>query len=129
MAEANAELQPILQEFARRSPARFPNEFGIRMALGAHARDVVGLVLAGTTWTIGIGLLAGVGLCLLLDKLASYWLAESAKDPMILASVIALLLAVSVSACVAPARRAASIDPMEAVRHDEAQRTGSRGHD
>jgi ABC-type antimicrobial peptide transport system permease subunit len=76
------------------------------------------MVLAGTTWTIGIGLLAGVGLCLLLDKLASYWLAESAKDPMILGGVIALLLAVSVIACVAPARRAASIDPMEAVRHE-----------
>jgi len=94
------------------------NEFGIRMALGARARDVVRMVLAGTTWTIGIGLLAGVGLCLFLDKLASYWLAESAKDPMILAGVIALLLAVSVIACVAPARRAASIDPMEAVRHE-----------
>jgi len=94
------------------------NEFGIRMALGARTRDVVRMVLSGTTWTIGIGLLVGVGLCLLLDKLASYWLAESAKDPMILAGVIALLLAVSVMACVAPARRAASIDPMEAVRHE-----------
>jgi len=94
------------------------NEFGIRMALGARTRDVVRMVLSGTTWTIGIGLLVGVGLCLLLDKLASYWLAESAKDPMILAGVIALLLAVSVMACVAPARRAATIDPMEAVRHE-----------
>jgi ABC-type lipoprotein release transport system permease subunit len=37
---------------------------------------------------------------------------------MILGGVIALLLAVSVIACVAPARRAASIDPMEAVRHE-----------
>lgn len=94
------------------------NEFGIRMALGARARDVVGMVLSGTSWTVGVGLATGVALCLLFDKLASTWVTESSRDPAILGGVTLLLLTVAVMACVAPARRAASIDPMDAVRHE-----------
>jgi putative ABC transport system permease protein len=94
------------------------NEFGIRMALGARARDVVRMVLSGTSWNVGVGLLAGVLLCVIFDKVASRWVTESSRDPLILAGVIVLLLAVAVVACLAPARRAASIDPMEAVRHE-----------
>jgi ABC-type antimicrobial peptide transport system permease subunit len=93
------------------------SEFGIRMALGARARDVVRMVLSGTFWNIGAGLLAGVLLCVAFDKVSSQWVTESSRDPLILAGVTALLLAVAVIACLAPARRAASIDPMEAVRH------------
>ena len=94
------------------------NEFGIRMALGARARDVVRIVLSGTSWNVGAGLLAGVVLCVIFDSLASRWLTESARDPLILAGVTLLLLAVAVVACLAPARRAASIDPIAAVRHN-----------
>jgi ABC-type antimicrobial peptide transport system permease subunit len=94
------------------------NEFGIRMALGARARDVVRLVLSDTTWNVGVGLLAGVLLCLAFDNVASQWVTESSRDPLILGAVILLLLTVAVVACLAPARRAASIDPMEAVRHE-----------
>jgi predicted permease len=94
------------------------NEFGIRMALGARASDVVRMVLASTSWNVVIGLLAGVALCVVLDKLAAEWLTESSRDPLVLTSVTVLLLAVSSIACLAPARRAAAIDPMEAVRHD-----------
>jgi len=94
------------------------NEFGIRMALGARARDVVRMVLSGTSWNVGAGLLAGVLLCLIFDKVASRWVTESSRDPLILGGVTLLLLAVAAMACVAPARRAASIDPMEAVRHE-----------
>jgi ABC-type lipoprotein release transport system permease subunit len=43
---------------------------------------------------------------------------ESSRDPLILAGVTALLLFVAVMACLAPAHRAASIDPMDAVRHE-----------
>jgi ABC-type antimicrobial peptide transport system permease subunit len=92
------------------------NEFGIRMALGARARDVVRMVLSGTFWNIGAGLLAGVILCVAFDRLASQWVTESSRDPLILAGVTVLLLAVAAIACLAPARRAATIDPMEAVR-------------
>ena len=94
------------------------NEFGIRMALGAKARDVVRMVLSGTAWTIGMGLLAGVLLCVIFDKLASRWVTESSRDPLILGGVTVLLVAVAAMACLAPARRAASIDPMDALRHE-----------
>ena len=92
------------------------NEFGIRMALGARARDVVRMVLSGMFWNVGVGLLAGVGLCLVFDKVASRWVTETSRDPLILGGVTVLLLVVAVIACLAPARRAASIDPMAAVR-------------
>jgi ABC-type antimicrobial peptide transport system permease subunit len=94
------------------------NEFGIRMALGARARDIVRMVLSGTSWNVGVGLLAGVLLCLVFDTVASRWVTESSRDPLILGGVTVLLVAVAVMACLAPARRAASIDPMDAVRHE-----------
>jgi ABC-type antimicrobial peptide transport system permease subunit len=92
------------------------NEFGIRMALGARAGDVVRMVLSGTSWNVVAGLLVGVLLCLAFDKIASEWVLESSRDPIVLVGVTSLLLAVAVIACVAPTRRAASIDPMEALR-------------
>jgi hypothetical protein len=92
------------------------NEFGIRMALGARARDVVRMVLSGMFWNVGVGLLAGVLLCLVFDNVASRWVTETSRDPLILGGVTVLLLAVAVMACLAPARRAASIDPMDALR-------------
>jgi putative ABC transport system permease protein len=88
------------------------------MALGARARDVVRMVLWGTSWNVGVGLLAGVLLCLVFDKVASQWVTESSRDPLILGGVIVLLLVVAVLACLAPALRAASIDPMDAVRQE-----------
>jgi putative ABC transport system permease protein len=94
------------------------NEFGIRMALGARARDVLGMVVSATSWNVGVGLLAGVLLCVIFDKVASQWVTESSRDPAILGGVTALLLAVAAIACLAPARRAASIDPMNALRHE-----------
>jgi putative ABC transport system permease protein len=94
------------------------NEFGIRMALGAKSGDVVRMVLASTSWNIGAGILAGILLCVGFDKLASQWMTESSRDPLILGGVTLLLLVVAALACLAPARRAATIDPMEAVRHD-----------
>jgi ABC-type lipoprotein release transport system permease subunit len=78
----------------------------------------VRMVLSGTSWNVGAGLLAGVLLCLAFDNLASRWVTESSRDPVILGSVTLLLLAVAAMACLAPAHRAASIDPMDAVRHE-----------
>ena len=57
-------------------------------------------------------------LCLGFDKIASQFVTESSRDPLILGGVTLLLLAVAVIACLAPARRAASIDPMDALRHE-----------
>ena len=52
------------------------------------------------------------------DDLASRWVTETSRDPLILGGVTLLLLAVAAVACLVPARRAASIDPMDAVRHE-----------
>jgi predicted permease len=94
------------------------NEFGIRMALGARTPDVVRMVLSGTFWHVGVGLLAGLMLCAAFDRFTAQWVTETSRDPLILGGVTVLLLAVAAVACVAPAARAASIDPMEAVRHE-----------
>jgi ABC-type antimicrobial peptide transport system permease subunit len=94
------------------------NEFGIRMALGAKAGDVVRIVLAATFVNLGAGLAAGLALSAAFDRIAAKWVTESSRDPMILAGVTVLLVAVAGLACVAPARRAASVDPMEALRYE-----------
>ncbi len=94
------------------------NEFGIRMALGAKAGDVVRIVLAATFVNVGVGLAAGLALSAAFDRIAAKWVTESSRDPMILAGVTVLLVAVAGLACVAPARRAASVDPMEALRYE-----------
>jgi len=94
------------------------NEFGIRMALGAKAADVIQIVLSSTAANVGGGLAAGLLLCLAFDRLATKWVMESSRDPLILASVTLLLIAAAALACFVPARRAASVDPMEALRYE-----------
>ena len=94
------------------------NEFGIRIALGAKAGDVVRLVLSSTLLNVAAGLAAGIVLSLIFDSLAARWVAESSKDPLILGAVTVLLVAVAGLACMIPARRAASVDPMEALRYE-----------
>jgi predicted permease len=92
------------------------NEFGIRMALGAKARDVVAIVLSGMFLNVVLGVAAGVILCVVFDRVASQWVTETSRDPLIIGGVTLVMVIVAVVACLAPARRAASIDPMEAVR-------------
>jgi putative ABC transport system permease protein len=94
------------------------NEFGIRMALGASAIDVFRIVLTSTSATIGIGVTIGILLCVGFDKLTTQWVTESSRDPLLLAGVTMLLLISAIIACLVPARRAASVDPMEALRHE-----------
>ena len=94
------------------------NEFGIRMALGAKAWDVVRLVVAATSASVGAGLAVGLAASLLVDQVARKWLAESSRDPLILAGLAAVLIVVAGLACWAPARRAASLDPSQALRYE-----------
>jgi len=94
------------------------NEFGIRMALGARAADVFRIVLSSTAVNVGTGLAAGLLLSIALDKLATKWVTESSRDPLILAGVTLLLITAATLACLVPARRAAATDPMQALRYD-----------
>jgi ABC-type antimicrobial peptide transport system permease subunit len=94
------------------------NEFGIRMALGAKSADVFRIVMSSTAVNVGGGLAAGLLLCIAFDKLATKWVMESSRDPLILVGVTLLLIVAAALACFVPARRASSVDPMEALRYE-----------
>jgi predicted permease len=94
------------------------NEFGIRIALGARTWDVFRLVLASTALSVGAGLAAGLLLTVALSKLAAQIVTESSRDPLLLAGVTVVLIGAAVLASCAPARRAASTDPLEALRYE-----------
>ncbi len=94
-------------------------EIGIRMALGSSRTAVSRLVLAGALRLAGVGLLAGVPCALLLTRaLRSQLYGVSAADPVTLGAVVLLLCAVAVVAAVLPARRAAHVNPNEALRSE-----------
>jgi putative ABC transport system permease protein len=94
------------------------SEFGIRMALGAKAGDVFRLVLSSTAISVGAGLAVGLVLSIAFSKLATKLVTESSRDPLILGGVTLLLIAAAALASFVPARRAASVDPMEALRYE-----------
>ena len=96
--------------------AQRANEFGIRTALGARPKDVIGIVIASTAASVGTGMAAGLLLTLGLDRVMGQWIRGNPRDPLILLAGVALLALVSAGACGWPAWRAAKADPMEALR-------------
>jgi ABC-type antimicrobial peptide transport system permease subunit len=94
-------------------------EIGIRMALGAGVRSVVRLVVAQGMRMVALGLALGmVGALALTRLLASMLLGVGATDAATYAGVALLLVGVALLACYIPARRAARVDPLVALRHD-----------
>jgi len=99
--------------------AVFTREIGIRMALGATERNVVGLVVREgavvTAWAAGIGLLLALGIGQLL---ASMLYEVSAVDPLTFLAAPVVLGAAALAACFVPARRAARVSPTVALRYE-----------
>jgi ABC-type antimicrobial peptide transport system permease subunit len=97
---------------ARRSP-----EIGIRMALGAERGSVIGMVMRGAMIQTVLGLAIGIPVALLCVRFVKAQLYEVAgADASVMAGAIVSLTAAACVAGIIPARRAASIDPMQALR-------------
>jgi predicted permease len=94
-------------------------EIGIRMAVGAQRRDVLGLILRGGLRLIVLGVVAGlIGSFALTRVLQSLLFGVTAHDPLVFAGIAALLVTIGTVACLLPALRATRIDPIAALRAD-----------
>jgi len=92
-------------------------EVGIRMALGAKARDVVRMILRQGAIQVAVGLVVGLGLALGFSRLLSFILFEVEPwDPATFAVIATVLALAGLTACWIPARRASRVDPMTALR-------------
>lgn len=99
--------------------ARRTNEIGIRMALGAETSRVLRMVLREASWLAIIGVIAGLGAALAMGHLiASMLYGLKAYDPYTLGGAALLLVFIALAASWIPARRAANIDPIKALRHE-----------
>ena len=99
--------------------ARRTNEIGIRMALGAQSGRVLRMVLREASWLAVIGVVAGLAAAITLGRLiASMLYGLKPYDPLTLAFAAFLLAFVALAASWIPARRAANIDPIKALRHE-----------
>jgi ABC-type antimicrobial peptide transport system permease subunit len=91
-------------------------EFGIRVALGAQRTNLMRLVLRSALEGAGGGVVLGVGLSLVLSSLMSKWLQGNLRDPSIVAAAVVAILVVMTIACITPAHRATTVDPMTTLR-------------
>ena len=98
---------------------RRTHEIGIRMALGAERSDVIAMVvkqgLKLALWGVGVGLVAALGVTRLMSGLL---FGVRPADPITLAAVTTLLVAIAMLAAYIPARRATKVDPMVALRYE-----------
>jgi len=92
-------------------------EIGVRMALGAQTRDVLRLIVSQGMRPVVIGLAIGILSAFALGRLLTSQLYEvSAHNPALLTASTILLAAIALIACLVPARRAAHVDPIQALR-------------
>ena len=101
------------------SVAQRTQEIGVRMALGARPVHVLRLVFGQSLLMLSIGTVIGLAGAFALTRLMSTLLFEvTASDPLTYVSVVGLLTVVALLACYIPARRAAKVDPLIALRYE-----------
>jgi predicted permease len=101
------------------SVAQRSREIGLRVALGAPAGCIRGMVLRQVTWMAVIGIVVGVIATWVLGRAAQSMLfGIEAGDPLVLAAAVAILAAVTLGAAYIPARRASRVDPMSVLRYE-----------
>jgi predicted permease len=101
------------------SVAQRTNEIGIRLALGAQASQVSSMVLRESFWITLSGIVAGLGAALLLARaIHSMLYGIKSYDPITISGSVVALLLLALGASWIPARRAAGINPMNALRHE-----------
>jgi putative ABC transport system permease protein len=94
-------------------------EIGIRLALGASRRDVLGLVLGQGIRLAAAGVVLGlIGALLITRGISTLLFDVSPRDPVTLAALSIVLTAVALLACYIPARRATRVDPIRALRYE-----------
>jgi predicted permease len=94
-------------------------EIGLRVALGAQRKNIYGLVLQDGLMPVLAGALAGVAVAFAFARVVGSLLFEvSPYNAAITTSAVAVLVAMGTAACLLPARRAAAVDPMEAIRRE-----------
>jgi predicted lysophospholipase L1 biosynthesis ABC-type transport system permease subunit len=99
--------------------ARRTREIGIRMALGAQRPNVLRMVLGQGMKLVAFGVAIGLGASLALTRLMTSFLYDvKPTDPLTYAAVALLLILIALAANFAPARRAVSVDPTVALRHE-----------
>jgi predicted permease len=99
--------------------SRQTTDIGIRMALGARRSQVIGMVMLETLLPVAAGILLGVVSALALTRwIEAMLFGVSKNDPLTIAAVIAVFVAVAGLAAYVPARRASRVDPLIALRHE-----------
>jgi ABC-type antimicrobial peptide transport system permease subunit len=94
-------------------------EIGVRLALGARREDVLGMILRRASWLTGVGVCVGLAMAYALaHAVANLLVGVRPDDPLVFAAITTSIVAIAMLASWIPARQAARIDPMVALRDE-----------